>query len=315
MGEEAAIHNQSLSRSSLFVGKMRVLHHASMGKDTYRLGLECPRIAEMIVPGQFVMLRPTTGDDPLLGRPFALFDIVVDSQGKRVGIEIGYHVVGKFTRWMADRLHTLEEVYGWGPLGNGFSARPSKHLILVAGGIGQTPFLAAAREALGLRNYGMCGRVFSPLDRVTLCYGVRSAPYAAGLDDFLSLRKAAANQGREFEVRLSSDDGTLGHHGRVTELLTQVLRERKEQEMAGPEGVHIIACGPEPMMSAVAQVAASHAVPCDVSLETPMACGLGICFSCVAKIKASTAPTCQEWDYKRTCVEGPVFDAQNVVWG
>ena len=76
------------------------------------------------------------------------------------------------------------------------------------------------------------------------------------------------------------------------------------------EGVRIVTCGPEPMMEAVAKIAKQYQTNCDVSLETPMACGLGICFSCVTRVRQADG----EWDYKRTCVDGPVFDAEKIVW-
>ena len=105
------------------------------------------------------------------------------------------------------------------------------------------------------------------------------------------------------DVRLSTDDGSQGHHGPVTDLLRQVLRESQSV-------TRIVCCGPEPMMEAVAGIAAEAGTPCQVSLETPMACGIGICFTCVARIRDAEG----EWDYKRTCVEGPVFDSRQIVW-
>jgi dihydroorotate dehydrogenase electron transfer subunit len=165
---------------------------------------------------------------------------------------------------------------------------------MVAGGIGQTPFLAFAAEALGRRSYGDPPRTFAPVSRVTLCYGARSANYLAGVEDFQRLG---------VEVRISTDDGSRGHRGLVTDLLSQVLASRTAS-------CRIVCCGPEVMMAAVAKRAAAHDVPCEVSLETPMACGIGICFTCVAKVKDAAG----QWDYKRTCVEGPVFDAAKIEW-
>ena len=89
----------------------------------------------------------------------------------------------------------------------------------------------------------------------------------------------------------------------MTDLLSQVLAARTTS-------CRIVCCGPEVMMEAVAKLAAAHEVPCEVSLETPMACGIGICFTCVAKVKDASG----QWDYKRTCVEGPVFDAAQIEW-
>jgi dihydroorotate dehydrogenase electron transfer subunit len=119
---------------------------------------------------------------------------------------------------------------------------------------------------------------------VSLYYGVRSADLAAGVDDF---RQAGAT------VHLASDDGSLGHHGFVTQLLDW-----------HPAPGHLFGCGPEPMLKALAQWAEHKHIPCHLSLETPMACGVGICFSCVTPVKTTTG-----WDYKRVCVEGPIFDA------
>jgi dihydroorotate dehydrogenase electron transfer subunit len=119
---------------------------------------------------------------------------------------------------------------------------------------------------------------------VSLFYGVRTASLAAGVEDF---HAAGA------EVHLASDDGTLGFHGFVTQLL-----ERQEPPQV------LLGCGPEPMLRALTALAARWQVPCQVSLETPMACGVGICFSCVTKFRTGDG-----WDYRRVCVEGPVFDA------
>src|SRR5262249_35024272 len=146
----------------------------------------------------------------------------------------------------------------WGPLGNGFpTLQDADCIALVAGGIGQTPFLAYTRALLGTRGYaGQPAR--RRAEQVVLYYGVRTAALAAGVEDF---RAAGA------VVHLASDDGTLGFHGFVTQLLAQQARPR-----------HIVGCGPEPMMHALADLARHWDVPCYLSLETPMACGVGICF-------------------------------------
>jgi dihydroorotate dehydrogenase electron transfer subunit len=163
-----------------------------------------------------------------------------------------------------------------------------EHVGLVAGGIGQTPFLAYTRQLLGKRGYGGQPARRS-VQRVSLYYGVRSDDLAAGVEEF---REAGAI------VHVATDDGTLGFRGFVTQLL--------EQHEA-PQ--HLVGCGPEPMMRALAALAARWGTPCHLSLETPMACGLGVCFSCVTKVKTGNA-----WDYRRVCVDGPVFDAATLVW-
>ncbi|MEM9658043.1 MAG: dihydroorotate dehydrogenase electron transfer subunit [Planctomycetota bacterium] len=274
---------------------VKVVENVQLARDTFRVRLSCPELAQRITPGQFVMLRLPGVNDPLLGRPFALYDTCVDDAGRRWGVDIVYLVVGKMTKLLRHAVPD-DEVEIWGPLGNGFSPRPADHLIMVAGGIGQTPFLALGQERLGRKTYGDLGRKTPRSGRVTLCYGVRDASLAAGVDDF---------QAAGIEALLSSDDGSVGRHGLVTELLDQVLEENDRLDAC-----RIACCGPEPMMEAVAETAQRRGVACEVSLETPMACGIGICFSCVVRVRQPGG----SWDYKRTCVDGPIFDAEQIVW-
>ena len=266
-----------------------ILTHRKMARDTYHIRLGCPVLAAAIRPGQFVMVRIAGSQDPLLGRPFALYDTVLDANGTPVAIDVVYLVVGKMTKLLAQAA-VGDSVEIWGPLGNGFPPpRSSEHVALVAGGIGQTPFLAHIRELLGTRGYaGQPRRRFA--NKVSLYYGVRAADLAAGLIDFTD---AGA------DLHLASNDGSLGHHGFVTDLLAS----------HHPRPGHLYGCGPEPMLRALARFAEAESIPCHVSLETPMACGIGICFSCVTPVKTSDG-----WDYKRVCVEGPVFDACSLKW-
>jgi dihydroorotate dehydrogenase electron transfer subunit len=275
--------------ASFLQRRCRVLENVPLAERTYRLRLESPELAAAFLPGQFLMLRLPGTTDPLLGRPFALYDTVHDAAGTPVAVDVVYLVVGKMTGRMA-ALRPGDAAEAWGPLGNGFlDVGEVEHVALVAGGIGQTPFLAEARALLGGRGYG--GRpARRNAERVSLYYGVRTAALAAGVDDF---RAAGA------EVHLASDDGTLDFHGFVTQLL----------ERQGPPSV-LLGCGPEPMLRALAGLADRWRVPCQVSLETPMACGVGVCFSCVTKIRVA-----EGWDYRRVCVEGPVFDAAACSWG
>jgi dihydroorotate dehydrogenase electron transfer subunit len=274
--------------------RVPVVENVCVAQDTYRVRLECPDIARRIVPGQFLMLRLSEVNDPLLARPLALYDTVPDHTGHATALDIVYLTLGKMTRRLA-QLKPDSQVDVWGPLGNGFPPLSTDHLIMVAGGIGQTPFLALAQEYSGLRQYGDPSRRGSHAKRVTLCYGVRGAPLVCGLEDFQAAR---------VEVHLSSDDGSVGHHGFVTDVLGRVLDET--------HGNHrlVLCCGPEPMMEAVADLCHLKETRCLVSLETPMACGIGICFSCVARVRQADGT----WDWKRTCVEGPVFDAARIVW-
>jgi dihydroorotate dehydrogenase electron transfer subunit len=272
----------------MFHRTARVADHVKLADRTFRVRLDCPEIAGAIRPGQFVMLRLPNTTDPLLSRPFALYDTVLDAAGKPAGIDVVYLVVGKMTGRLVE-VGVGENLEVWGPLGRPFlDVGASESVTLVAGGIGQTPFLAYARELLGTRGFGGD----APRRRarkVALYYGVRTAALAAGVDDF----RAAG-----VEVHLASDDGSLGAKGFVTQLLAS-------HGKTGP----LVGCGPEPMLHALAKLARDWGVPCQVSLETPMACGVGICFSCVTKVQ-----TPDGWDYRRVCVDGPVFDAGRLVW-
>jgi dihydroorotate dehydrogenase electron transfer subunit len=265
-----------------------VLANVQLARDTYRIRLHAPQLAAAIRPGQFMMLRLPKSTDPLLGRPFALYDTLFDERGHPIGIDVVYLVVGKLTGLMAD-MKAGDAIDVWGPLGNGFpEPLGDGHVALVAGGIGQTPFLAHIRELLGTRGYGgMTAK--KRVQKVSLYYGVRSADLAAGVEDFQS---AGAT------VHLASNDGSVGHHGFVTDLLA---RHEAPQ--------HLFGCGPEPMLHALARQAAERNIPCHLSLETPMACGVGICFSCVTPVKTDGG-----WDYKRVCLDGPVFDAKCLHW-
>lgn len=263
--------------------RTKVVHNRKIARDTFVMRLETREVAALIRPGQFVMVRLPGSSDPLLGRPFALYDTYLDDAGQPAGFDFVYLVVGKVTGLLS-RFTEGDSVDVWGPLGHPFHEPVGdQHVGLVAGGIGQTPFLAHVRELLGNRGYGD-HPARRRVQKVSLFYGVRTRDFAAGVEDF---QRAGA------EVQLASNDGSIGHHGFVTQLL-----DRR------PSVQHLFGCGPEPMLHALAKWADAKKTPCHVSLETPMACGVGICFSCVTPVKVADG-----WDYKRVCVDGPIFDA------
>lgn len=269
-----------------------VQEQTTLARDTYRIRFKCPELASRILPGQFFMIRHPGSDDPLLARPFALYDIYEGEEGQPEGIDVGYHVVGKLTTILSHaKPGERFEIYG--PLGNGFPLPRVNHIAVVAGGIGYTPFIAVAREALKRKKYATRDNTLSPVEKVSFLYGVRSIEEAADVSD-------VKTDGVDFSI--ATDDGSLGHHGRVTELLEKMIS-------GGDIPGQVFCCGPEPMMEATAKVCADAHISCLVSLETPMACGFGACFSCVVKVRQGT-----EWDYRRTCVEGPVFSAEQIVF-
>lgn len=276
------------------VHAVEIVENVQLARDTFRVRFACPPIAQAILPGQFLMLRLAGCDDPLLGRPFAFYDLVPDSTGSLTYIDVVYLVLGKMTARLS-KLGPGTKLEVWGPLGNGFPPDPVDELLMVAGGIGQTPFLAVGKELLGGTAYGQPARKSPRAKRVALLYGARRAEYFAGVENF---------RATGIEVRQSTDDGSLGHHGLVTDL----LREELTKPTTGIR--RVVCCGPERMMEAVAELCHELHTPCLVSLESPMACGIGICFSCVTRVKQDDG----EWDYRRTCVEGPVFAAEKIAW-
>lgn len=290
-----------------------VISQRQLARDTYGLRLQAPELSRTITPGQFVMIRPAGGTDPLLGRPFALYDTILDESSQPIAFEFVYHVIGKMTRLMS-QWQPGQTAEIWGPLGNGFPVYSGRHLMCVGGGIGYTPFLAVVRETLGLRGYGTAPARYTSFRpaRVTLAYGVASRPHRADLSEFEQLGQDLAESPTDerddrpnpeplrCRIELATDDGSEGHPGFVTDLLQGALDGPVEDR---PDGVYC--CGPEPMMYVAARICAEAGVPCWLSLETPMACGFGACFSCVTRVVTDEG----EWDYRRTCVEGPVFPA------
>ena len=272
-----------------------IVAHARVAENTWRLRLDCPAIAAAATPGQFAMLRIPDRCDPLLARPLAVYDTFADAAGPR-HVDFIYLVHGKFTTALT-ALVPGDELVAWGPLGNGFGTQPADHLVLVAGGIGQTALLALGRERLGLARYGAPSRTPPRARRVTFCWGARHAGMFGDVEDF---RTAGC------DVHLATLDGSAGVRGTVVDLLDGLFAAG----VPDPHATRVACCGPEPMMAAVGRWAEARGLPCDVSLEAPMACGVGICFTCVAKVRDGQGG----WDYRRTCIEGPVFDSRLIEW-
>ncbi len=279
---------------SIWKGTVELVEQVQMAERIFRIRFHAPELAQALLPGQFVMIRFPETNDPLLGRPIAVYDVTASDDPKNPGmVDLVYLVVGKLTKELCTR-PVGTKLTVWGPLGNGFPAYETDHLIFVAGGIGQTPFITLAKERLGRQTFGTPARVMPPVKRISLCYGARKAGYLAGVDDF--------RQGG-VDVQIATEDGSAGIKGLVTDLIGPLV------EMDRTTRPQVVACGPKPMIAAVIETAKSLDVPCDVSLESPMACGMGICFSCVTKIRGEDG----QWDYKRTCVDGPVFDGKLVI--
>jgi dihydroorotate dehydrogenase electron transfer subunit len=170
-----------------------IIENVRLARETYRVRFHAPALARRIVPGQFLMLRLAGINDPLIGRPLALYDTVLSATGEATDVDVIYLVKGKLTSLLC-QLQPGQRLDVWGPLGNGFDAPstrsvsealatqndstrrhpavPTEHLIMVAGGIGQTPFLALAQEALGRKDTAI---------RRAMCPGRCTSPFAMAL--------------------------------------------------------------------------------------------------------------------------------------
>jgi len=259
------------SPQKLWHGQGIVLRNDRLTSDTWRLAIRTEEALPTVRAGQFAMLRLPNRTDPLLGRPFALY------RAESHYVEIVYLAVGKMT-WRLAEVKPGETLELWMPLGNGFPETKAPHTIIVAGGIGQTPFLTLCKTLCQNRQ-----------ERVSLLYGARSADRIACMDDFRQLG---------IEPIIATDDGSEGYRGFVTDLIEKVYRP--------DESTQLFCCGPSPMLRSAFLTARKLGLPCFVSLETPMSCGLGICFGCVVQYRENEHA---DWDYRRTCIDGPVFDA------
>jgi dihydroorotate dehydrogenase electron transfer subunit len=245
------------------------------------LTLVAPRIAEGARPGQFVQVLAGEDRSFPLRRPFSIHR--VERSGAALGtVELTFDVVGAGTRALS-RLRPHDTVDLLGPLGRPF-VPPDEPAgcLLVGGGYGTAPLFFLATE-LRVRR---C--------RVDFAIGAATA-------DRLLDAMAAKRLGHSLTV--TTDDGSAGRRGLVTDPLPDLL--------ASTGAARVYACGPMPMLAAVSRVAAAAGVPCQVAVEEQMACGTGICFSCVLPVGAgSGAPT----RMARSCLEGPVFDGAAVAW-
>jgi dihydroorotate dehydrogenase electron transfer subunit len=261
-----------------------VISNTRLSGDYNVLALAAPEIAGLARPGQFVMVKPSRATDPLLRRPFSVFEILRDADGRHTGISLLNKRAGIGTRLLYDA-EPGSRVACLGPLGRPFEAVDAPtEAWMVAGGVGLAPFLTLA-EALAGRG--------TPS---TLFYGARSSGELYYVEPFERLG---------VQIVLTTEDGSRGIEG----LVTAPLGERLMALDSG-RAVKLFACGPTPMMRAVAKTAEWHGQPCDVSLEPVMGCGLGGCYSCVVLTRNGGAAP----HFVRSCLEGPVFDAARVVW-
>jgi dihydroorotate dehydrogenase electron transfer subunit len=320
--------------------KARILLHRRIGPDYFRLRLLCPEIARLARPGQFVMLRINELRDPFLRRPFSFSRIFPPQEReKRLldegGLEICYQVVGRGTSFMT-HLPEGQRLDLLGPLGRGFWTEEGQtRAILVGGGMGIAPLLSWAQELRGGRRR-KGAKVPGEGAEVMFLMGGKTREKVLGIPQ-------CRNMGLEYLV--ATEDGSLGVEGTATDLLERELLSGRT------ESAVLYACGPMSMLSRIAQMADQFDLPCQVLLESRMACGIGACLGCTVKVregnllrgdrpdesslpagkaspemegecgaesrKEALIPVISEgppFRYARACKEGPVFDTREIVW-
>lgn len=266
-------------RATIEQEQARVLRNDAVGPAYYRIALRCSPGYRHAAAGQFVMLRPTASLDPLLRRPFSIHRLV--GSGDTVqGIELLYKVVGPVTQRMA-ALKADDVLDLLGPLGTGFRlpAAPGR-IFLVAGGIGIAPLLFLV---LRLQEHG------TDLSKCRLFLGGRTRQDLLCREDFAQLG---------IPTDLSTDDGSSGDRCLVTQPFERLTRQEP------PDLIY--ACGPMDMLRCVIEVAAARRIPCQVSIETMMACGIGACLGCAVASRRTAGR------YLHACLDGPVFDGDDL---
>lgn len=274
-----------------------IIEHREVMSGAMELTARDPEIAATSRPGQFVNVLCGPCMDPILRRPFSIYRV----DRVRGEFSLLYQLKGRGTVLLAQKaVGDVIDIVG--PVGHPFEIDSSSKVqhFLVGGGCGIVPLLFLA-DTLNEEAGGP----------VEVLIGAQSAGAIMCEREFWD---------RGMSVELSTDDGTAGRHGFVTDLLAERLANMEPGMKPS-----IYACGPHQMLKRIARIAADHKAPCQVSLEAAMACGFGVCTGCVVKVKRSECPECgqvyctecgggDDWEYKRVCADGPVFYATELVW-
>ncbi len=283
-------------KRGIFIG--RVVENRPLCREHFLLRVDVPALPPT-EPGQFVQLlcREPGVQDPLLRRPFSL----AGRDGNT--IDVIHRVVGSGTAYLShlapgDALNIL------GPLGNAFPLpAPRQQALLVGGGVGIPPmiYLAALLAAHRQPAIAFAGAVTGDL----LSLSISAPPKTDGAPS-LCITEFARHG---IPTAISTDDGSVGLKGYVTQALESHLRSLPADAAAKPV---IYTCGPEAMMKRVADIAAAFGVTCHVAVERAMACGMGTCQSCCIRVSDPAKP--DAWRYALACTEGPVFDSRRLLW-
>lgn len=251
--------------------------------DIVRLTLYAPEVARLAVPGQFLMLNVSSGITPLLRRPFS-----IHQSGDNEWLQILFKVVGKGTELLADK-RPGDFVGIIGPLGHGFTLPENscRHVCLVGGGMGIAPLFFLSKELVKERTD----------------IQIRVYLGAANASELQTLQGDFAGLG--IEAAIATDDGSLGYSGYVTDLLKATLDQAQKWQF--------YSCGPHPMMTKVVEFCDSGRWPCQVSMETMMACGISACLGCTIRSSPQKALD-SNMPFLHVCKEGPVFNSGDVAW-
>jgi len=261
-----------------------ILANAEVAPEHYLMTLAVSGAFRDARPGQFVMLRPAGRGFPFLGRPLGIYSLAEYGNGAR--IEILYRAAGKGTKVIStlcagDRIEIL------GPLGNRFELRPGmKTAVLMAGGIGIAPLVFLAENL----------RANAPPEglKMILYIGARDSASLLAID---RMKNFGA------EVRVSTDDGSAGYRGPVTDLF------RKDLASFDASKTEVFVCGHNPMLKRVSEMIEHQPFPCQVLMEERMACGMGACLGCTIEVRTPSGV-----EYRQVCADGPVFDLRSIVW-
>lgn len=257
--------------------KAKIVEIEQLKQDIYKFSVQAKEIVENAKPGQFIEIRVIDNIEPLLRRPISIYNI-----DKEKGIlEFIFQVKGKGTEILAKR-KVGEELDIIGPIGYGtFEIKDYKNAAIIGGGIGTFPLYELAKE---LKQ--------NTSSKVTTYLGFRSKNYVVLEEEFKSVSD---------KLVITTDDGTYGIEGFAINELKKDIEEGKIDK--------IFACGPLPMLKAVQTLSIEKNIPCQISLEEKMACGLGVCLGCAVKTAKSPSDAPQYW---HVCKAGPVFNATDV---